>query len=141
MTLRECHEAAKKSARMCAAEGGAAKPGSENIHPFVRSCNGSSESNNLLSTSGTDVVIAHVVLGQNDLGDRASHFIEEVLGNDALEDAELDAIAKAPQRLVELSAAFIIGNIICHDYEHEKTSGVGGQRYEIIDDERPPLFG
>jgi hypothetical protein len=123
-----------------AAEGGASKPGLENIQRFVLSCNGSTESDGLFSTAGTYVVIAHVVLGQNDLGDRASHFVEEVLGNDALEDAELNAIAKAPQRLVELSAAFIIGNIICHDYEHGQESGVGGQRYEIIGDERPPLF-
>jgi hypothetical protein len=105
---------------MCAAEGAAAEPGSENIHPFVHSCNGSSESNGLFSAGATNVIIAHVVLRQDELGNRASHFVEELLANDALEDAELNPIAKAPQCLVELSAAFIIGNIICHDYEHEE---------------------
>src|SRR6266404_6171159 len=111
---------------MYAAEGGAAEPGSENIHHFVRSRNGSSERDRLFSTGGTDVVIAHVVPGQDYLRDRAPHVVEELLGDDALEDAELNGIAKAPQRLVELSAAFIIGDVICNDDEHGQ-----GHRSEV----------
>ena|SRR6266404_225961 len=121
---------------MYAAEGGAAEPGSENIHHFVRSRNGSSERDRLFSTGGTDVVIAHVVPGQDYLRDRAPHVVEELLGDDALEDAELNGIAKAPQRLVKLSAAFIIGDVICNDNEHGQRSEVRGRKSEVRDQRR-----